>query len=388
MIRRQQVVQDFFPEAEAMRESLDVRFRERYANEVPWHYFCVPRLYTYLRTAPREVFQADLFGRFMQSLQRWCMDSLGLTPMGVPALHLMVNGCKLELHSDFHNGTWGYVYSLTRWQTRRFSGGETLLMRDGIPSYKKHHAHGEELYELIPAQFNQLLVFDDRIVHGTPVIEGSMDPLDGRIALVGHLRATSPVVSGPLTFAAVRSVIFEALPQLNDRIKNYRDVQGTITFRLSIAAAGTVESVAILTDNLVTAIAGYDPSDAVVAVRSAIQHAMSRLRFPAAAGKSSVIIPVLVPLPDLRPIEIAVAHELSREAVYEWAEAKLAADNVAGLKGSWEADVFVVREPIAGSIRIEPHQVAMSFDPPMWVPSQRKDFELMLRDRMKVGRAD
>jgi hypothetical protein len=30
----------------------------------------------------------------------------------------------------------------------------------------------------------------------------------------------------------------------------------------------------------------------------------------------------------------------------------------------------------------------MSFDPPMWVPSQRKDFELMLRDRMKVGRAD
>ena len=66
---------------------------------------------------------------------------------------------------------------LRGWNKDNFSGGETLLMRDGVPSYKKHHVHGEVLYELIPARFNQLLIFDDRIVHGTPVIQGNMDPL-------------------------------------------------------------------------------------------------------------------------------------------------------------------------------------------------------------------
>ena len=121
-----------------MREAFDAPLRTPYAQKVPRHY-------TYLRTTPEAVFPAPLFGRFMSFLRQWCMENLGVTP-GIPNLHLMVNGCKLELHSDFHNGAWGYVYSLTRWEQRKFSGGETALLHDGIPSYKKHHAHGDALY--------------------------------------------------------------------------------------------------------------------------------------------------------------------------------------------------------------------------------------------------
>jgi hypothetical protein len=387
MIKRQHMVRDFFGEAEVMREALDERFRDVYTNSTYWEYFCDPRMYTYLRTAPQEMIPTAVFERFMQRLRLWCMENLGLIPMSEPYLHLMVNGCKLGLHSDFHNGAWGYVYSLTRWENRKFSGGETLLLRDGVPSYKKHHVHGEVLYELIPAHFNQLLVFDDRIVHGTPTIEGSMDPLDGRIVLVGHIRATSPVVSGSLRWGEARRVVLAALPHLRDRIRSYKDVQGTITYRLEIGATGTVESVTILTDNVVTPFTGYDHSDAVASVKSITQQTIAGLKFPPAAGKSAVIVPVLIPLPDLHPIEFAVSHDSSRDAIHEWVATRLGQGDALELQGSWEADTFVVREPIAGSIRIGPRQIVGSFDPPMWVPSQRERFQAALKEWAKTASA-
>jgi hypothetical protein len=237
----------------------------------------------------------------------------------MPGLHLMMNGCKLELHSDFHNGAWGYVYSLTRWEGRQFCGGETLLLRDGVPSYKKHHVDGEILYELIAAHFNQLLVFDDRIVHGTPIIQGSMDPLEARIALVGHIRATSPLVTGSIQVTKSRRVILEVLPQLRDKIRNYKDVQGTMTYRLTVAASGAVEAITALTENLVTPFSGYDHSDAVASVKSLIHQSLTGLRFPPAAGTSTLIVPVLIPLPDLRPIEFVVPFDLSRHTIEKWA---------------------------------------------------------------------
>ena len=382
MIKRQHIVPEFFAEAEAMREALDACFKDAYDHKIHWQYFCDPRRYTYLRTTPQGVFPQAVLERFLQHLRQWCMQSLGLVPMGVPKLHLMVNGCRLGLHSDFHNGAWGYVYSLTRWQERRFSGGETLLMRDGIPSYKRHHAQDDSLYELIPAIFNQLLIFDDRIVHATPPIEGSMDPLEGRIALVGHIRASSPQVSGSLPPTVVRKVILDAMVQLRERVRTYKDVQGTVTYELTIGTTGTVESATSLTDNIITPATGYAHSDAVAAVRLITQQAMSGLKFPASMGRSTVIVPVLIPLPDLRPIEWVIAHNMPRGVLRTWAQSRLG--SVAGLElqGAWEGEgegeTFVVREPVAGNIRIEAGQISACFDPPMWVPSQRENFQIAL----------
>jgi hypothetical protein len=387
MIRRQHVMGHFFEDAEAMREAIDMCFKDAYARRISWHYFCDPLKYTYLRTTPQEVIPKPIFESFMQRLRLWCTENLGLMPVGLPNLHLMVNGCRLGFHSDFHNGTWGYVYSLTRWEERRFSGGETLLLRDGVPSYKKHHVHGEVLYELIPANFNQLLVFDDRIVHATPTIEGSMDPMDGRIALVGHIRATSPLVTGSIQGTEARRVVLQALSLLGDRIRTYKDVQGTVTYRLAIVATGAVESVTVLTDNVITPFTGYGHSDAVASVKSIIQHALAGLRFSAAAGNSTLIVPVLIPFPDLRHIEFAVSHDASRDAISEWAAAHL--DDIDGLelRGSWEGYTYTMREPVAGSIQIEPTQIALSFDPPMWVPSQRESFQMALMEWAKTASA-
>jgi len=381
MIKRQCVVRDFFGEAEAMRQSLDDCFKNTYTQKVNWQYYCDPQIYTYLRTAPREVLPEAVFSRFMTRLRQWCMDNLGLVPVGMPFVHLMVNGCRLGLHSDFHNGAWGYVYSLTRWEGRKFTGGETLLLRDGIPSYKRHHVHADALFELIPAHFNQLLVFDDRIVHATPTIEGSMNPLDARIALVGHIRATSPVVVGEISGAQVRKVILEALPRIRDRIRNYRDVQGTITYRLTVGGNGSVDALTTLTENIITPSVGYDHSDAVTAVKSIVQQEMSGLRFPPSpSSKSFITVPVLIPIPDLRPIELEISHNTSRDQIVQWTATHMAQEDERGLWGSWDGDTLVVHEPVFGWIRVEPKRIAVSFDPPMWVPSQRESFQSFLSE--------
>lgn len=376
MIQRQHVVPEFFDGAEDMRRVLDARFKDPYTDSIPWYYFCDPGKYAYLRTMPQQVFPAALFDRFIVRLKSWCLEKLGLVPMNLPYLHLMMNGCRLELHSDFHNGTFGYVYSLTRWSQRNFVGGETLLLRDGVPSYKKHHVHGEVLYELIPAEFNQLLVFDDRIVHATPTIEGNMDPIDGRIAMVGHIRASSPeVLSGSLLPAQLRNAVQDALAQLRDRLRGYKDVQGMISFRIDVRAMGAVEALTPLTDNIITASMGYEASEAVTCVKAIILQTLASLRFPSTDGPSVAIVPVLIPIPDLRPIAISIPHQLPRDALTQRISRVSERSVGPSMVGTWEGDSFVVREPIAGSIRIEANELLASFDPPMWVPSQRESFQ-------------
>lgn len=383
MIRRQHTVSDFFENGGEMRGILDSAFKNTYTDRISWHYFCDPRMYAYLRTSPKDVFSKELFSGFMRRLRQWCTENLGLAPMGAPYLHLMINGCRLGLHSDFHNGTWGYVYSLTRWDSRKFVGGETLLLRDGVPSYKKHHVHGDALYELIPAIFNQLLVFDDRIVHATPTVEGSMDPAEGRIAMVGHIRATAPIVSGGIAGDQVRRVVLDTLPHLRERIRIYKDVQGTITSRLEIAKTGAVDRVITLTDNLVTPVAGYNSSDAVSSVKTVVYQTLAGLRFPPATGPSSVTVPLLIPLPDLRPIEIVFQHGKSPAEVCDWARSYFIDGGMVQLQGAWDSETYILTEPVAGRIHFGATEIVISVDPPMWVPSQREQFQRDLFEWVK-----
>lgn len=382
MIKRHHVVNNFFAEAEAMRTAYDNSVKDAYRQTVHWQYFCVPQMYTYLRTVPDQVMPAPLFARFWQHMKQWCIEQTGLLPIGLPNFHMMIDGCTLGLHSDFHNGTLGFVYSLTRWQNRKFLGGETLLMRDGVPSYKKHHVQGEVLYELVPAQFNQLLLFDDRIVHGTQTIEGNMDPREARIAMVGHLRPTSPVVRGPLDVASACRTIAALYPAVGEQLRARKDVQGTITFRISVAATGAVESTTVLVDNLITAATGYDPSPEVDEARATILQAVAALKFQPASGASTVILAVLVPLPDLRPIEVVVPHAARPARLQEMLRAQLKDIEGLGFVIEPQGEHFAVREPLAGTIRIEPGRLVAAFDAPMWVPSQRDHFQSNLSAKL------
>ena len=46
-----------------------------------------------------------------------------------------INGCRQGLHADAPHGPFAFVLSLTRWEERRFSGGETLLLQPHVLDY-------------------------------------------------------------------------------------------------------------------------------------------------------------------------------------------------------------------------------------------------------------
>src|SRR5579875_468678 len=185
---------DFFLNARELRAAIDRHFanphRHRPETHQVWNYWNVPEQYNYLRTQPEKVIPRGLMDQFYVILVELTTQKLGLTRVTWPFLSLYVAGCGQGLHNDARNGRLGYVYSLTNWDQRRFAGGETLLFRerDYFESPAITQAlSGHGLYELIPASFNQLLIFDNRLPHAVPRLEGTMIPQEGRIVLHGHI---------------------------------------------------------------------------------------------------------------------------------------------------------------------------------------------------------
>ena len=187
------VVPDFFPQAENLRLAIDQHFstphEHRPETHQIWNYWYVSETYTYFRTMPNKIFSYEMLYAFMMHLESWSRSNLNCVPT-YPYLSLYVDGCKQEIHNDALAGSYGYVYSLTRWQARSFTGGETLLMKGD--AYDRSMAGTEAMagwsfFEMVPAEFNQLLVFDDRIPHAVRRVEGGMNPLEGRLVMHGHL---------------------------------------------------------------------------------------------------------------------------------------------------------------------------------------------------------
>ena len=50
--------------------------------------------------------------------------------------------------------------------------------------------------ELVEPRFNRMTVFDPRLPHGVPVVEGTHDPREGRLVLHGWFNEPSPFFSG------------------------------------------------------------------------------------------------------------------------------------------------------------------------------------------------
>jgi hypothetical protein len=100
------------------------------------------------------------------------------------------DGCRQELHCDNRHGPWAFVISLTDWDSRAFSGGETMLLSDTTLSFWSSFAADTriergDLMRLIEPHFNQLTVFDPRIPHGVREVHGTFEPTEARIVLHG-----------------------------------------------------------------------------------------------------------------------------------------------------------------------------------------------------------
>jgi Rps23 Pro-64 3,4-dihydroxylase Tpa1-like proline 4-hydroxylase len=280
--------------AAAMREDIEAHFvapgTHRAETHQVWNYWFVPELYTYLRTSPEKIIRRDRIDGFVAALQAWSTLTLGMGNVTWPYLSLYVSGCRQGLHNDATNGRFAFVYSLTRDQ-RRTIGGETLVFHEGDPfrSRLTEASAGRGFYDAIEPKFNRLIVFDDRLPHAVERIEGSMDPVEGRFVLHGHL-SESGTITGALPAAVVEEAVIELLRDFgarnSARIALY---QGPLALRFIISPGGAVESCDILVDRVIHADPGHAEWEPLLAD---LVSRFKALKFPPAAGETTVTQPL------------------------------------------------------------------------------------------------
>jgi Rps23 Pro-64 3,4-dihydroxylase Tpa1-like proline 4-hydroxylase len=255
------IVDDFLPTALALsiRDDVEAHFAapEKHSAErhQVWNYWHVPDLYTYLRTSPEHVIERSRMAEFMKSLTQWSENELGLTSPTRPYLSLYVPGCHQGVHNDSANGRFGFVYSLTKAQ-RSSIGGSTIIFRENNPFRSNLHSPGAgtDFFARVPPQFNRLLVFDDRLPHGVDRVDGSMDPVEGRLVLHGHLREGGPIVRGALAPDEVAdkyiSVLLEFCSRAAARMKL---LSGLLSLKFRILATGEIQDLQVLVDRVIFA---------------------------------------------------------------------------------------------------------------------------------------
>jgi 2OG-Fe(II) oxygenase superfamily len=290
------VIDDFMPSAvaEQMRAAIVSHFSTPYdhlpKSHMVWNYWYVPGLYTYLRSLPDRVIGAQLNETFEKSLLKWSSETLGLAETKSSYLSLYVDGCRQSQHNDSKNGRFGFVYSLTK-NVRKTSGGETLLWREeNYFATRMHRASaGDAFYEAIEPRFNRLLVFDDRVPHAVQIVEGNMDPLEGRVVIHGHIREGGPIVCGPVPQGAVRKIADRLANEyacaLGDAVMMYH---GPACVRFTVRPDGSVAGAHVILDR-VRRLPGAAPR--VQKMLEELVAKISRLRFPACDAESMVTLP-------------------------------------------------------------------------------------------------
>jgi hypothetical protein len=292
------VVEQFYDGADELRAAFEAHFsdtsRHGQQHQV-WNYWYVPESYTYLRTNPGKIIPDALVTRFVQRLNAWATATLGLSTQLNPWLSLYVSGCGQALHNDSLNGQMGYVFSITKWDQRNFLGGETILFRPENyweTERIKTSGAGGTFYEKVPSRFNQLLVFDDRVIHGVQPVMGTMDPLQGRVVMHGHLKAEGGILTGALPADVVRTAITPALERIRGVIQEHgRLFHGFMTLRMTIGPDGRVASVQALCDRILT----LSPDKSrLEPFKSQVAQMLAAVPFPAAQGPTELTLPVLV----------------------------------------------------------------------------------------------
>jgi hypothetical protein len=295
------VVDRFSDDAVALRAQFDAKFadpRRAFAHRFAWDYWNIPGQYTALRTPAWIYFGKALYQRWHNHLVQWGRRVLGCHDVSPPWLSNYVEGCKQDLHGDLPHGPWAFVYSLTPWQTRAFSGGETMMLRDEVLDFwsRFESVRSVELADvlrLIEPRFNRLTVFDPRIPHGVREVRGTVDPRQGRLVMHGWFVNPRPFISGPMSKAAPARRIAELIAQLHPVIEatfGSLPVAGLLSFGIAISAGGVVTSVKPLSDT--TRVASAYESQRRKAASTLLAH-IRRWQLPKAAAPSHLTLPLV-----------------------------------------------------------------------------------------------
>lgn len=277
MSRSLVIVDRFAPEARALRKTFDDRFadpRSTRGDRFVWDWWHVPGQYTALRTPAWTYFPRRVYESFHRRLVAWGRETLGCHDISPPWLSLYIEGCRQELHGDLPHGPFAFVYSLTNWQRRVFTGGETLLLRDEVLDFwhdfrSVRAVEEHELLRAVEPRFDRLTVFDPRIPHGVRQVSGTRDPREGRLVIHGWFVQPRPLVRGPLPVRVLSARIEELGGRLGTWITDL-PVAGVLALAFDVDRRGGVRGVRVLSDT--TRVPRADERERARLVRRIRQH--------------------------------------------------------------------------------------------------------------------
>jgi len=255
MSRSVVIVDNFAAEAAPLRRTFDERFadpRSTRGDRFLWDWWHVPGQYTALRTPAWTYFPRKAYDAFHNRLVAWGRETLGCHDISPPWLSNYIDGCRQELHGDLPHGPWAFVFSLTNWRGRVFTGGETMLLRDEVldfwHDFRSVRAVEEgELVRTVEPKFNRLTVFDPRIPHGVRPVAGTRDPREGRLVIHGWFVQPRPFVRGPLPVRALEARIGDLTGELGAWIGDL-PIAGMLSLAFSVDGRGSVRGLKILSD--------------------------------------------------------------------------------------------------------------------------------------------
>lgn len=292
------ITDHFYKEATSLRTYFEDQFkdpRQTHQKRFVWDYWHVPDQYTLMRTPAYHYFPEKMYSAFHRYLVRWGQENLGCHNISAPWMSYYINGCHQNFHSDVPHGPWAFVFSLTPWKGRKWTGGETMILKPQVLDYWNYFVEETDrevssFIERIPSPFNRLTVFDPRFPHGVTEVKGTQDPLDARLVIHGWFVEPRPYVVGALSTQAVQRSLDEPLHELQNVLAQLGDFHGTMSFRLDVSATGEVRTIKILT-NTVKALNGSDQTSDYLL--KAIKKIFKQIPFRKARSGSLITIPLL-----------------------------------------------------------------------------------------------
>jgi hypothetical protein len=298
----------FYPKASELRQHFHSQFadpKETRSERFIWDYWHVPDQYTLMRTPAYHYFPEKMYMEFHKSLVLWGRRTLGCWDVSPPWLSYYIEGCKQDLHSDVPHGPWAYVFSLTPWKNRKFSGGETLLLKPEVLSYWRNFSSSQDrelpsFVDRIPALMNRLTVFDPRYPHGVTEVRGTRDPLEARLVIHGWFMEPKTYIEGPLPAKSTEKILNLGFDQLQETLAESAfdpgapqgavqgAVQGTVSLQLKVGTNGKVKSARYGTNTLLT-LEGEKPR----ALNLRLLKIYQNLSFPTARSETLMTIPLI-----------------------------------------------------------------------------------------------
>ncbi|EKX41207.1 hypothetical protein GUITHDRAFT_74898 [Guillardia theta CCMP2712] len=309
---RHLVIQDNFlaPDlAESLRGTFDENFLEPRSTNIKrfvWDYWHVPSQYTLIRTSAEDYFDAAQYERLTSALTDFGQKHLGCNSITKPWLSYYVDGCEQRMHTDSWHGPFAYVLSLTNWEEREFTGGETFLMESLALDYWRNFdpkvgLEEDKLMSTVEPHFNRLTLFDPRIPHGVRAVRGTKDPRKSRLVLHGWFTdlGTPFYEAGGISEESATEVLNEALQPLYDSLANKCSrVIGVLNVRLDVdGATGRVTKLSSVADTMVAdpldLIEGNTPEEVRASVLKEIERHLKDLQFDSKGQDSSITLPFI-----------------------------------------------------------------------------------------------